>query len=553
MSRTFSKILVICALVVLFPLLIVGSALAAYHSIDNTVNLEVYFVDELKSSDTNQTAKVVYKNQSGEKLKVDANHLSSIKVGVDSTVAYQWKGWFKGTKNDYKTAQQGAGVTYLSDGEKAITIDMKNEGTYLAVFEVVQYNMTYSYKADPAGSATTGSVEGFPTTLVYGETLPNGEDLPLTNNNYYFSKWTFGGEGGETVTKADFSLDGLTVAENGKYDVTIYANYSVIGTVDVSYVAPANMLQGKTEKVTLFTEKEWKLNEEKTLKTPAQVIADYNQANPQNEVSLEPGYRYFWQVNGVEATNYKPETEGAVEIVLAREELSYFANVTASSEDQALMKDASALPASVKFSAEDKSEVTALLNIEAKRSYNKVAGIKINDDNLLTTEEAIITKLNGIIENSQVANITVVMTNNFRKVTFTKITFENDSEVLGVEKNGELVPAKLNALFDDTDSADSNDTTTTLSSNWFDLFTAEDEFVQYKNEEGGDVVLKEIIVTFSGSTTIRIDLAENQGFKDMTVADIVEKLWNTEEIKSLMTAGESVTIESMVFNFVDVK
>ena len=46
MSRTLSKILVICALVVVVPLMVVGTTLAAYFSINSTVKIASYVVDD---------------------------------------------------------------------------------------------------------------------------------------------------------------------------------------------------------------------------------------------------------------------------------------------------------------------------------------------------------------------------------------------------------------------------------------------------------------------------------------------------------------------------
>ena len=58
MSKTFTKTLVICAMVVLFPLMIVGTAFASYYSIDATVNVAAYAIGESQSDAA--YAKVAY-------------------------------------------------------------------------------------------------------------------------------------------------------------------------------------------------------------------------------------------------------------------------------------------------------------------------------------------------------------------------------------------------------------------------------------------------------------------------------------------------------------
>ena len=71
MSRTFSKILIICAMVVIFPLLIVGTSLAAYYSISAIVEVDTYVNYTNVHADSNAFAGVLYNNKN-EKYRRNA-------------------------------------------------------------------------------------------------------------------------------------------------------------------------------------------------------------------------------------------------------------------------------------------------------------------------------------------------------------------------------------------------------------------------------------------------------------------------------------------------
>ena len=71
MSRKFSKVMIICAMVVLFPLLIVGTAFASYYSISAIVEVDTYVNYSNVSADANAFAGVLYKNKNNQTFTVE--------------------------------------------------------------------------------------------------------------------------------------------------------------------------------------------------------------------------------------------------------------------------------------------------------------------------------------------------------------------------------------------------------------------------------------------------------------------------------------------------
>ena len=78
MSRTLSKILVICAMVVLFPLMIVGTTFAAYYSIDASVVVKAYTNKISNSSEA--YAQVVYDGKAEQDFTITDSHMKDISL-----------------------------------------------------------------------------------------------------------------------------------------------------------------------------------------------------------------------------------------------------------------------------------------------------------------------------------------------------------------------------------------------------------------------------------------------------------------------------------------
>ncbi len=180
MSRTLSKILVICALVVLIPLTMVGTAFAAYYSVDAIVNITIYTIDSADPGSTDALAAVRYNGQdiTSNKFQISQSHLDSITLEARN-VGYDFVGWFEGEEYTDEMQDQAK----LGDGNK-LTIKMEDGKSYVAVFKVIKYNLSWHYMEDPdvnMSQGTTVSVDpssqqAGPTEYVYGQQLKELDD-----------------------------------------------------------------------------------------------------------------------------------------------------------------------------------------------------------------------------------------------------------------------------------------------------------------------------------------------------------------------------------------
>ena len=143
MSRTLTKVMVICALVVVLPLMIVGTAFAAYVSVDNVAIVETVFVDDLKAKSDEVYAKIKYNNSVKDKFEIKNGQTKNITVGAEySTQAYKFLGWYEGTKDAYLN---DSNATFIDDERisgNLLTVDMSVNKNFVAVYEVVKYSVS---------------------------------------------------------------------------------------------------------------------------------------------------------------------------------------------------------------------------------------------------------------------------------------------------------------------------------------------------------------------------------------------------------------------------
>lgn len=201
MSRTLSKILIICAMVVIIPLMIVGTAFATYYSIDATVGVAVYTG---QTEDPNGAFAVVqYKDETGTELEITEGHLNEITLRTVSN-GYKFVGWFEGTAADYSSSAEPKFT------ENEITIKMTDYANLLAVFEIKEFDVSYDYLAQGDDEETTQEVPADGKThYAFGEALP-----VLTYENYNFLGWKIQGDETNTVyTTASFETTENIVLE----------------------------------------------------------------------------------------------------------------------------------------------------------------------------------------------------------------------------------------------------------------------------------------------------------------------------------------------------
>lgn len=217
MSRTLSKILVICAMVVVFPLMIVGTAFASFYSIDATTIVEVYVGSHTASADA--FAKVQYEDQADTKLSITEGHLNQIKIKTLSN-GYDFLGWYAGSVEEYLEEENAQ----LLSSEDNLCVKISDYDNLVAIFETKSYSITWDYIANPESNEMIQvAPEGSKETYYWGDALP-----VLTHSNFDFNGWTI--EGDDTFYSA------AKFANSGEIKLNAKANsWTSHGQVTINY------------------------------------------------------------------------------------------------------------------------------------------------------------------------------------------------------------------------------------------------------------------------------------------------------------------------------
>lgn len=280
MSKKLSKILVICAVIATFSLMIVGTAFAAYYSIDASVSVFVY-VDSLSNA-SDAYAQVTFEGKQYKQnslIEINGGHLNDVTLTAEGN-GYEFLGWYAGNKESFMNNLQAGTVNYDAGTEDKITFGMTDHQNLVAHFAIKQKNVEWRYVADPTQpeNLTTTAPTGYTNSFDYGDVLPT---LSYSDIGWTFVGWQVNGE--DTIYRtanADmFAKENVVLSakwrETEKVSVTYKVNETVLETVDDIYV-------GST----------YTLEDAKTLNTEA--------------YQREKGYRYFWKsgtVNGEEFGN----------------------------------------------------------------------------------------------------------------------------------------------------------------------------------------------------------------------------------------------------------
>lgn len=339
MSRTLSKILIICAMVVLFPLMIIGTAFATYYSINANVLVST-FVNVASMSD-DAYAHVVYNNKADISFDITQSHLS--KVSLNATAkGYNFIGWFLGDAEAYSVAKETDKVEYVSESAE-LTFDIVDYSELLAVFEIQTYNnVSYSYESTPNGEIVTVVPEGGKTVYNYGDTLPT---LTYAGLDYTFKGWTVKDGDGTVYTTATFEKTS---------DIVLEAVWEPTKEVTVTYY------DGET-----------------LLGSPEQILVnqEYILTDPLTLIEAENGYDYSWMTaDGTSITELNNQATD-INIYLKKEAIVYTVNVN--------LTDAKfdGTTPSVTFTVEDNTNLNAWIDSErwsTDYSYNEVSGLIYN-------------------------------------------------------------------------------------------------------------------------------------------------------------------------------
>lgn len=183
MSKQFAKILTICALAIIIPIAIVGTAILLSNSVKYTVSTEIIGLQE-------GIGKALIKINDKYQDKVAVSRNSIVKLSIDTT-GYNFNGWFEGTEEEPKV-----------DAEDNIVLNYEfkidHDINFKALVERFVFNVSYD------NGATT-------EPIAYGEKLKEAESSASGTTGYeWYVGWQVNGEG-DAYTHATFQKTTETV------------------------------------------------------------------------------------------------------------------------------------------------------------------------------------------------------------------------------------------------------------------------------------------------------------------------------------------------------
>ncbi len=416
MSRTLSKVLIICALVVVLPLMIAGTAFAAYYAINATVSIEI-FVDQLVDGGR---AEVSYNNQTGridKKLEVTDGHLKKVTFKT-SAVGYNFVGWYAGTYKAYTEALASGSTINYALTTKDAKVNMTDYQNLVAVFEAKHYTVSYRYIDSPENGVEVltapSSDERFlvdgkedtvgKTDFVYGEKLHTIE-LKVSETYPDADKWTFDGwyVGTKKYTTATFT-------ETGAIELT--------GTwKEAQHISLTYLDENGNELV--------KTSADEDVRTDFYANYTYDLLDPMSftygEGFVENGYAYTWK--DVETGNAltKLNSDRDVTVKIAKSPVVYRAKLVYDDAELQLKNVSSELT----FSIENKNTLDAWNNADnwtATYAFWHFDHLTYNDEPV--TDFASI--IDGIINSDEYKHTSTEITiNAVKKADVTAVQFVN--------------------------------------------------------------------------------------------------------------------------------
>ncbi|MBP3620048.1 MAG: hypothetical protein J6J24_05275 [Clostridia bacterium] len=391
MSRTFSKILIICAMAVIFPLLIVGTSLAAYYSISAIVEVDTYVNYTNVHADSNAFAGVLYNNKNEKAFTIEESHMKDLSLKA-TTNGYVFEGWFNGNQTAYSTLlASGTTPTYISTAAE-LTVDITEYEELLAVYSVKEFNVTYTYKAQPNDVQDVVETKHY----YFGDALL--PELSYTGPEYKFKGWQIAGNA-QAYTIANFATDKVLT------DISITGVWEKQTEIDVNYFAE--------DKTTLLKTTKIYQNQDFTLELVDDILA-------QTSNTKLDGYKYYWIDDNNQIIS-DINRKSSINVYVAKEVVVYDATLT--SKDGIFKGDTS-----VKFTVNNADSLKTWLDTakwQTAFSFHKFAGLVYDgvtyatEADIANLQTAIVTKFtNGTEDTIEVEAI-------FNKF-FTKIDIEND-------------------------------------------------------------------------------------------------------------------------------
>ncbi len=466
MSRTLSKILVLCAVIAIFPLMIVGTAFAAYHSFESTISIGFYFVNGEKAEGTNAKAAVRYDGiDKFEDFKISKGHLDKANLDIPTPVGYDFVGWYKGNKVDYEADKA---PEILSP--KTLSVDMTNGTEYLAIFEVYKYKVNYRYTENPNVSPNNNAAK-VPESdekyagqdfgeYNYGATLPVLKDV----QGWKFIGWRKYVENEVDTTGTPYVVAefGDVTKENGDRVVTLSSDWKANPQVIVTYYDYTTKSQIVKESVDRDTTNQ------------------YNYSNQFNnlvkEEKKEPDLGYVWEgfvnadgsnlptVSDFTSLESTPTKPAEVKVYVTKGAVKYTANIAV--EEKA---SASYTGTKIEFTVNDIAENYKNLfkGVFEENSYNKkysfftFKDVKVNNE-VISSVDGLATELSKLINENKHESAELTLIAEFNTEFNVQVTQANGVKYI-VSKSGGILDESNHVYVPDEGSRSALDPTTIQS------------------------------------------------------------------------------------------
>lgn len=192
MSKHLAKILSICALVVLLPFIIVGSALTFTEAVGVTLSIAEAGNDGTIGETSSKIAIFVDgKEQEENKITIKKN--SEVTVAFTGT-GYYFAGWYQGNEEEIDLAKDKA-----VSSKRSFEYTVKGNTVLTAVRDVQTYNISYTGKL--ADGSTDVAIDK-ETAVEYGDTLP----VLTGTSSKIFAGWKIKDSNDAPSMKANFSV-----------------------------------------------------------------------------------------------------------------------------------------------------------------------------------------------------------------------------------------------------------------------------------------------------------------------------------------------------------
>lgn len=510
MSRKLSKVLVICAMVVIFPLMIVGSAFAAYYSINATVKVGIY--TNANSASDNAYANVVYNAKANNvDFEVTNSHVKTITLKANAN-GYNFIGWFDGSLKSYIDAKNANSVKYLSEKD-VLQVKLSDYANVLAVFEIQTYGVNYAYKENATDATITSDVPvGGKASYNYGDVLPT-----LKTEHYTFLGWDIVDAEGNVVDnnngshymRAEFNvLDSYILSavwqENAKMTVT-YKD----GETEIT----------DTSNPTIYENENYALPDASTLS--GKTAAD--------------GCKYVWKdANGSVITT----ANKSITVYLSEVECKYSVNIVGNDDIYVAAGNSNTL---------NFTNTNDTLNVlfedsywDTTYSYWEFASVTFNGTDY-SAKDAL---KSAIIATSKNADKTVDITVNVKKY-FNNIAITKASYKGSKMPNTTMVACNEDVYIgEETKSVLGENTTftgATVSETMAEWLDEGINFYVKDGEEYVEVFLEKLLFTVNG-IRVEVDYDANK-----TIAEVIEEIYTNEDVEIALV--ETLTISNLILNF----